>query len=238
MPKPNPNYYAIITAPVRYDPNLSPNAKLLYGEISALAQSTGTCWASNRWFAELYQVTPTTVSEWIAQLQSAGHIQVYIDTAAGNRRSIQIPIPIMPKTSSGKAEDPSSGKAEDNNTSVNNKAQHTPIDQKMLKVYECYLKYFVVGEDGNLGAAMRRYKLTPKRVSAIERRLKDADFKILIAAIVGYGRADWSNGKNDRKWKADLADFICRNYENVERGARLYEDQAKTAPGTDAWAKL
>lgn len=74
----HPNYYAIIPASVRYDNELRPNEKLMYGEITALANSTGECWASNNYFAELYDVTPQAVSGWINDLKRKGYIEVDI----------------------------------------------------------------------------------------------------------------------------------------------------------------
>ena len=60
--KTTPSYFAVIPANVRYDSRLSANEKLLYGEITALANKDGYCWASNAYFAELYGVTVSTVS--------------------------------------------------------------------------------------------------------------------------------------------------------------------------------
>ena len=68
------SYYAIIPANVRYDNKLKPNAKLLYGEITALANEKGYCWASNNYFAELYGVSKETVSRWINNLENKGYI--------------------------------------------------------------------------------------------------------------------------------------------------------------------
>ena len=70
----NKSYYAIIPANVRYDNDLTPNAKLLYGEITALCNEKGYCWASNDYFAELYKTSTRTISRWIKQLISKGYI--------------------------------------------------------------------------------------------------------------------------------------------------------------------
>lgn len=71
----HPNYYAIIPADVRYDADLPPLAKLLYGELTALCDSRGFCWASNRYFADLFKVTETTIQNHIGSLVKRGYIR-------------------------------------------------------------------------------------------------------------------------------------------------------------------
>lgn len=73
-----PHYYGIITANVRHDPELRPNAKLLYAEITALSDMTGFCWASNEFFMELYGIGDKTVSDLIKQLRDRGYIYTVI----------------------------------------------------------------------------------------------------------------------------------------------------------------
>ena len=63
----NPNYYAIIPADVRYA-DIPANAKLLYGEITALCNKTGVCFASNDYFAKLYGVNKISISRLIKTL--------------------------------------------------------------------------------------------------------------------------------------------------------------------------
>jgi hypothetical protein len=67
-------YYAVIPATVRYDKALPANAKLLYGEITALCNESGACWASNQYFAELYGTTTRNIARWVSALCEQGHI--------------------------------------------------------------------------------------------------------------------------------------------------------------------
>lgn len=68
------SYYAVIPATVRYDKKLKPSEKLMYGEITSLTNTKGYCFASNRYFANLYNVTTHTVSQWITHLEKLGYI--------------------------------------------------------------------------------------------------------------------------------------------------------------------
>lgn len=80
-----PTYYAIIPASVRYDKKLIPSAKLLYGEITALSNKKGFCFASNEYFAELYGVSKKTISLWIKSLIDNGHLKSTITYKKGSK---------------------------------------------------------------------------------------------------------------------------------------------------------
>ena len=135
-----PAYYAIIPAVVRYDSVLRPNAKLLYGEISALASAGGYCYATNRYFAELYGFNIKTVGALIQSLAKAGYIYVEVirgPNGAVDMRKIWLtahtamlcPPPHQktdtPPSNNG---EPPHQKTEKNNTSINN---NTPIAPKI-----------------------------------------------------------------------------------------------------------
>lgn len=71
-----PGYYAVIPSQVRYCEELKYAERLLYGEITSLLNKEGYCFATNRYFADLYNVIPGTVSRWISHLEKLGFIKV------------------------------------------------------------------------------------------------------------------------------------------------------------------
>ena len=134
-----PSYYSVIPATVRYDKDLRPNAKLLYGELSALAVAEGYCWATNAYFAELFGLTQKTVAELIAQLAKRGHIRVEVirdeETHQVTARKIWIAGPsgecVPSPEKSGEGSPENSGEAppknrEENITSKNNTSKNNP----------------------------------------------------------------------------------------------------------------
>jgi len=80
-----PNYYAIISAEVRYDKNITANAKLLYAEITALLNMNGECFATNKYFSNLYGKSVVTISKWIGELISNGYISSFYSYKEGTK---------------------------------------------------------------------------------------------------------------------------------------------------------
>ena len=120
-----PNYYAIIPAKVRYS-NLKPNAKLLYGEITALSGKTGYCFASNNYFAKLYNVNKNTISRWISDLKRLGFITIVIERDSKNQ-IIKRCLGIVQKV-----DNPIDEKVTGNNTSINNTSNNIYIKEKFV----------------------------------------------------------------------------------------------------------
>ena len=129
-------YYAIIPANVRYDKDLVPNAKLLYGEITALCNEKGYCWASNQYFAELYNVSDRTIKNWISQLADKGYIVKYREGTKeieqrklfiGRENNFTTSGNYVPDPRENNFTTPSEKNFLDNNTSINNTFNNTNI---------------------------------------------------------------------------------------------------------------
>ena len=132
------NYYAIIPASIRYDSELTPNAKLMYGELTALSNEKGYCWASNSYFSQLYNVSNVSISKWISQLQKKKYIDIeYIyfkNSKQISERRISL-VPLKEKlTHKEKLIDPLKGKFKDNTILyTNNKKNNIVQNDKSVK---------------------------------------------------------------------------------------------------------
>ncbi|NTK42973.1 helix-turn-helix domain-containing protein [Enterococcus faecium] len=111
------SYYAIIPANVRYDDSLIPSAKLLYGEITALCNEKGYCWASNEYFANQYKVSKPTIQNWLKSLEEKGYIYREVKYKEGSKEIEARYIRILGR---GHQEI-----YQDNNTSINNTFNNT-----------------------------------------------------------------------------------------------------------------
>ena len=115
-----PNYYATIPADVRYDKNLTPNSKLLYAEITALSQKDGSCWASNKYFSKLYNVSTVTISRWVSSLVENNFINREIVYKKGTKEIDKRYLQLCNGDINKNVNDPINKNVKDNNTSINN----------------------------------------------------------------------------------------------------------------------
>lgn len=135
------SYYAIIPADVRYSDKICANSKLLYGEITALCNEKGFCWASNSYFAELYGKSNRSISSWLSQLNEAGFINLVIE---GKQPNLQRKIFIAENNFSTPLEEnfhppakKTSNRILQSNTTVNNisRLRFTSPTLKSIKSY-------------------------------------------------------------------------------------------------------
>lgn len=115
----NPNYYSIIPANVRYDKRLKANEKLLYSEITALTNKDGVCWATNNYFANLYDVSIVSVSTWIKNLIDCGYISRELIYKNGSKEILKRYLRILIAPLKENLKTPPHENLKDNTTSTN-----------------------------------------------------------------------------------------------------------------------
>lgn len=81
----HPAFYSILPADIRYDEELTATEKLLFSEITALCSKSGSCWANNQYFADLFHKDTSTISRIISHLAKKKKIFI-----AYRRRGAQI----------------------------------------------------------------------------------------------------------------------------------------------------
>ena len=123
------HYYAILPASIRYDEDLSPNAKLLYGEITALCNEKGYCWATNQYFSTLYNCSDRTIQNLLKQLSSKNYINIKI--VNNSKRLIYINFTRDEKKFVGGTKKLSYGYEKNftHNNPINNKSEYDEINE-------------------------------------------------------------------------------------------------------------
>lgn len=140
-----PGYYSIIPSHVRYDEDLKPMEIIMYGELTALANFHGYSYATNNYFAKLYNVHKNTVSTWINTLKNKGYIRVEVIRNENKeivQRKIYINTPYQQKDLEGyqqKDLDPINEKIEGNSTRTNTTSINRENDHK--NKVDCIQKY-------------------------------------------------------------------------------------------------
>jgi len=124
------------------DEKLTWMEKLLLVEIDSLDKEKG-CFASNKYFAEFFQLSPSRISELVSQLVCKGYITTFLlyDGKQVKQRILTPTVPIR-KREIGirKVEEGYSEKAKDNNTILNNTINNKYINISFETWWDLYDK--------------------------------------------------------------------------------------------------
>ena len=193
-----PNMFAIIPADVRYDKNLRANEKLLYGELTALTNKYGYCFASNNYFAELYGVTPQAISRWINNLKKQGYITIEYTYKIGTKEIDKRLIRLVSTKSSEVSTNDLGGyqqKVKGNNTSINNTFNNTYKEIEKEKEKANTSNAFIKDVIDHLNSKCNsHYKYTtPKTRQLIEARKKEGFTLDDFITVIDKKYDEWSN---------------------------------------------
>ena len=199
--KQKPTYYAIISAEVRYDKNLSAYAKLLYGEITCLTNENGFCFATNKYFADLYDKSKVTISKWISELVASGYLSTSYTYKEGSKEIDKRYISIL---KGGIKENLKGGIKEnfkDNNTSINTNTTYSNNKGRFKKPTIEEISNYCIERKNNIDAETFY------------------DF---------YESKDWKIGKNKMKaWKACVRTWEKRNTNKPQGISKIHQHLQK-----------
>ncbi len=167
------SYYMNIPATV-WDSNLKANAKLCYGHITVLANKHGYAYATNSYFAKVLNVSKTTISRYISELESMGVIKTELVYKKGTKEVDMRKIFIMSigidrndnrpidKNDSG----PIDKNDKDNNTSNNNTSNNNidvpsvddNIDTIKGKIFFKIVELYPKNRIGNRQHGLKKFK--------------------------------------------------------------------------------
>ena len=186
-----PNYYSYIPAHVRYA-DITPNAKLLYAEITALLQMNGVCFASNQYFSKLYNKNKVTISRWISELKRNGFIKISFTYKEGSNEIANRYIQICYEGISKNDKEVLTKMLKNNNTINNNNITYSNKKVRFKKPTLDEVKNYCILRNNNIDAE---------------------------AFIDFYESKNWRIGRNNMKdWKACIRTWERRETKKTTMG--------------------
>ena len=186
------SYYAIIPANVRYDETLPPNAKLLYGEITALCNAEGYCWASNKYFADLYGVSISSIKRWVKSLVDKKYITSRLIYKEGGGEIETRWLQICAEGSVKNEPTPSVKNELDNNTSINTTSNIT---------------------NEYIETPKKRKPFIPPTLEEVQAHCNERHNNVDAQKFYDYyTSAEWYDGKGNKvkNWKQKVITWECK----------------------------
>lgn len=192
--------YIIIPDDVLNDKNLTPNEKILFGEILKLSQETGECWASNKYFCEIMNTTHNeSVSRWIKHLKEKNYIEIEMITNENGKilkrvmkvinQDVNTPLTEMLRGYEHKCYDPLNKNVKENNTSNNNTSKNKRNSNTINSITK------------------KKSKFSPPTLDEINEYIKEKSLAVDGKQFFEYfTEGNWidSKGNKVRNWKQKL----------------------------------
>lgn len=235
MENEKPNYYAIIPADVRYDKELKDKAKLLYGEITSLCNEKGYCYASNKYFANLFNVSTRTITNLISSLIEKKYLKKEIVYKNNSKEVLQRRLYLWKKNSIPLEEifyTPLEEIFQENNKYINNKNNNNKKENIKRKK-----EYFEDEELNNLFIEFlnQRKKLkavnSDRAIQMLINKLNDYDDDIKKQMIENSIVNSWkglfelkNNSKSSKETTEDMIKRFRKEIEDEERRNRHIDE--------------
>lgn len=204
------SYYAVIPANVRYDKSLPPNAKLLYGEITALCNAEGYCWASNKYFADLYGVADRTIRRWLRDLNERGYIKSKVFYKTGSKEIEKRFITIAQQPT-----DENVLTLVTEMSSPQDKNVLTPTDENVLDNNTSFNTTFNnTNEYREKSDKPTRTRFIPPKIEEVQAYCKERNNNVDAERFIDYYTSNgWMVGKNKMKdWKSAVRTWERNGY--------------------------
>lgn len=221
-------YYKIIPDYVMFDKELLdiPKSILLYGEISALCNNKGYCWASNAYFAEKFKTTERTIIRYINKLVDKRYIAkktIYKDGSKEVEKRI-LSIDFRPSdiddTTGGDTDVMTPGDTDvtDNNININNINNNSDDVKKNNKYNFNYKKFFEFFKE----TTGKNYTATNNNKKLINARLNEGATKQDFYLITKHKAIQWKDNDDMNKYLRPNTLFIPDHFEDYLNEAEEY----------------